>query len=474
MRDMPNLNPLTAVQRAVAWMRRVNASLHQLGEQQAGLRAQLDSIAGDLSHLNALMHATSETVDESRRGTMTAVRRLGSIRARTRVVFLVHNATAWGSIAELIELMQRDAEFDPVVVSIPHRYSGVGPARGEGRTHRFLQAAGVPHLRLDKDRLHEASQLLRALDPDIVVRQSQWDDDIDPAFSTDALSWARLVLIPYETMNIIENVPVGDPPINSAVDTVMHRNAWLIFLANESALEIARADSLTGGLQFRAVGHPKLDHVQATEASWPFARTEAPARRVVWSAHHSILSGWNDFGTFPHVRQDMLGWAKASSDSEFVFIHHPLLPGTIERDGSPISPIEYDTWLSEWKSLPNTAVWRGNYAAVMAAADFLVTDGPSMVIEGQILSVPTIFLERADHIPFNDIGREIARGVHRVHSIEDAQNVIRDIEARGSDPLAERQAANVNRFFGEPGAAARILETIRSEIDADRITTNLA
>ncbi|MFJ4044800.1 hypothetical protein ACIPV2_03525 [Microbacterium sp. NPDC089987] len=471
---MPNLNPLTVIQRAVAWMRRVNASLQQLNGQQAELKRQLDSIAGDLSSLTAMTGAVSETVGESRRATMIAVRRLSSIRARVRVVFLVHNATAWGSIAELIELMQHDAEFDPVVVSIPHRYSGVGPAKGEGRTHRFLQTADVPHLRLRKDQLDEASQLLRALDPDIVVRQSQWDDDIDPAFSADALSWARLVLIPYETMNIIENVPVGDPPINSAVDTVMHRNAWLVFLANEEALNIARADSLTGALQFRAVGHPKLDYVRATEADWPVESTETRARRVLWSAHHSILTGWNDFGMFPQVREQMLGWAKASPETEFVFTHHPLLPGTIEREGSPLSPDEYDAWLDQWKSLPNTAVWRGNYATVLSAADYLVTDGPSMTIEGQLLNVPTVFMERPDHIPFNEIGREVACGVHRVHSVEDAQNTIRDIEAHGSDPLAERQAANVSRFFGEPGAAGRILEVIRAEIAADRIVTNRA
>lgn len=474
MRDMPNLNPLTAVQRAVAWMQRVNAALQHLGEQQVGLRKQFDSTAGELANLTALTHSIAATVDESRRASMIAVRRLGSIRARVRVVFLVHNATAWGSIAELIELMQRDAEFDPVVVSIPHHYSGVGPAKGEGRTHRFLQTADVPHLRLHKDQLHEATRLLSALDPDIVVRQSQWDDDVDPAFSADALTWARLILIPYETMNTTENVPVGNPPINSAVDTIMHRNAWLVFLANEEALEIARADSLTGGLQFRAVGHPKLDYVRATEAHWPIESNEASARRVVWSAHHSILTGWNDFGMFPHVRQDMLEWAKASPDTEFVFTHHPLLPGTIEREGGPISPVEYDAWLDEWKSLPNTAVWRGDYSAVISAADYLVTDGPSMMIEGQLMNVPTIFVERPDHIPFNEIGREIAQGVHRVHSIEEAKNTIREIEARGSDPLAEHQIANVSRFFGEPGAAERILEVIRAEIASDRIVASRA
>ncbi|QMU97717.1 hypothetical protein FVO59_11220 [Microbacterium esteraromaticum] len=474
---MPRISMPSAIRRVVSWMRRVDGTVQRIESENAELRSELAALSHEvngltngLTALTDLTRATSREVDETRRVAMNTARRLTSTRGRIRMVFLVHNAAAWGSIAELVRLTHAHPDFEPVVVSIPHHYSGVGPAKGEGRTHRFLKSEGVTHIRLHKSHLSDAAQLLRALDPDIVVRQSQWDADIDEAFSAESLAWTRVILIPYETMNTTENVPIGDPPINSAVDTAMHRTAWLVFLANEEALAIARRDALTAGLQFRAVGHPKLDYVRETEPDWPLSRPDGThRRRVLWSAHHSILTGWNDFGMFAQTHSDMLAWARDAPETEFVFMHHPLLPDTIAREGSPVSPAEYREWLNEWTELDNAAVWDGDYAEALAAADFLVTDGPSMMIEGQMLSVPTVFLERADHIPFNDIGREIARGVHRVESVQEARQTVLSIEESGADPLAARQEKNVARFFGEPGAAARILEVIRAEVDAERI-----
>lgn len=477
---MSRLSPLAPVARAIELLRRVDRATQRTEEQQEHVRqkvdaltAEVESLRADLSALTANVTAATAAVDESRRTTMIAARRLASIRGQIRVVFLVHNHAAWGSIAELVQLMQADRGFEPIVVSIPHHYSGMGPAKGEGRTHRFLKTQRVPHIRLHKSQLAEASQLLRALDPDIIVRQSQWDADIDPAFSADALGWSRVILIPYETMNTTENVPIGDPPINSAVDTDMHRTAWLVFLANDEALRIARRDSLTGGLQFRAVGHPKLDYHRGAAAEWPFdTDTEARPRRILWSAHHSILTGWNDFGMFPSVCEGMLAWAREATDVQFVLTHHPLLPDTIAREGSSMTTADFATWLAAWEDLENTAFWRGDYTEALAATDVLLTDGPSMMIEGQVMGVPTIFLERPDHIPFNEIGQEIALGVHRVSTVEAARRAIDAIAEAGADPLAEKQKANVERYFGQPGAASRILEVIREQIEAERLVTS--
>lgn len=59
--------------------------------------------------------------------------------------------------------------------------------------------------------------------------------------------------------------------------------------------------------------------------------------------------------------------------------------------------------------------------------------------------------------------------MHRVESVQEARQTVLSIEESGADPLAARQEKNVARFFGEPGAAARILEVIRAEVDAERI-----
>lgn len=121
----------------------------------------------------------------------------------------------------------------------------------------------------------------------------------------------------------------------------------------------------------------------------------------------------------------------------------------------------------DWKDLPNTIYWKGEYAPVLAAADLVVTDGPSMITESQVLSKPTIFLEREGHVEFNSIGERIVAGVHRVTRVADARLVAADIAATG-DPLTEVQQHNSASLFGQPGAAQRIVDAILQEAQAER------
>lgn len=461
---MSSWNPATRARNFVARIREMGESLDALHEEIAALRAETAALRdvydstqrqthGQLAEIRAHASGVQAVANRaSRRGTLH--------RRRLRVVFLVHNRSAWDSIGDVVSIMRESDDFDPIVVSIPHHYAGTTEPKGEGGVHRFLAERHVPHLRLRNDNTGAASELLYSLDPDVVFRQSQWDADVDRALSAESLGWTRLAIIPYETMNPTHNVPWDYPPVNSALDQHFQREAWLVFCTNEMALGIAQAETLTGARQYRAVGHPKADALRRAVPEWPFERTQR--RRVMWSAHHSILDGWNDFGTFPSVKEDMLAWASDSPETEFVMTHHPFLRGTIRLPDSPITEAEFEEWLERWHALPNTVYSRAPYASLLAATDLLVTDGPSMITESQLLTVPTIFLERKDHIPFNEIGEVIVTGVHRVRDVAEAREVARQLTADG-DPLADTQRSNVKRLFGSPGAAQRIVDTIRQE-----------
>lgn len=431
-----------------------------IAEFRKWISEALDKFEGDHDALRtAARHASGEA--------SRAARRLGLRSNPTRVVFLVHNAATWASLDELNLLMGASDDFDPVVISIPQHYGGFGEARGEQETHEALVNAGVPHLRLTEETIDSADTLLRSLDPDIVIRQSQWDRDVPSQFSPEALAWARTVLVPYETVNVVTNAEADAAHANSAVDSDWHRNCWLVFVANDNALQVAERDSLLGGRQFRAEGHPKIDYLRGIEPQWPIASDDA-APHVLWSAHHSVLSGWNDFGTFPQTCEDMLAWAAARPDVQFVFTHHPLLVETLGRQESIMTPEAYDGWLARWDALPNTGTWSGYYAPVLAACDVVVTDGPSMMVEAQVLGKPVLYLERAEHTAFNEIGQQFAKGVHHVADVAAAQHEFDELQSAGTDPLAETQRQNVIEFFGEPGAAERILEAIRKQIAFER------
>ena len=260
-------------------------------------------------------------------------------RRGTRVLFLVHLLGIWDSYHALVRAMAGSDDFEPIVASIPRQFRGSTALYGEEDVHRGLDARGVPHLRFAGDGA-DILRLIKAIDPDVIFRQSQWDADIPAELSTERLSFARTCLVPYETMNIVSNVPDGRKS-NTAVDSEYHRTAWLVFCANDTMLDMAVRDGARDGAQFRVVGHPKADHLRASTPTWPVPSTTLDAPRpgrVVWSAHHSIAQGWTDFGAFPLMCDDMLAWAGRNAETEFLFMPHPALLPFPDSEGSPDQP----------------------------------------------------------------------------------------------------------------------------------------
>jgi glycosyltransferase involved in cell wall biosynthesis len=442
-----------------------------------GLRRQVDELAArtatiedDLQRLlrqsTSNLDAETESLDSIRlRG-----RRPTFQRTRVRVLFLVHLIEAWDSYHQLVQLMQEADDFEPVVVSIPRHFNGDVSLNHERETHLGLQAAGIQHLRLGPHDMEQALRVIKEIDPDLIFRQSQWDDDVAPEISAQRLGFARTCLVPYETMNIVENAPTTDTD-NSAVDAPYHRGAWAVFCANEKVLEMARRDGILGGIQFHVTGHPKADRIRSAEGCWPVKRTDGhtATRRVAWSAHHTIGTGWTDFGMFHLIHEDMLKWAQSRLDTDFVFLPHPALIPYTGSASSPLSRAEFEIWHRAWESLPNTATYVGQcYPSVLAASDALVVDGLSFLVEYQLLQKPLVFLERIGHRPFNEIGRLVCTGVHPVRTVAEARSTLDELLGPRSDPLADRQRQNCEDLFGDPGSAERILNTLRNLIAAER------
>jgi hypothetical protein len=461
--------------RLVRLPHRMDAIDRQLAEAADELRAT----RGDLDALRSRLDAVATAEESSRRfaelrdSVHVVARRTSLARRPTRVLFLVHVLGAWDSYHRLVEAMAASDDFEPVVASIPRRFRGSDGLYGEEEVHRGLAGRGVAHLRFATDDLDAVLPLIKAIEPDMIFRQSQWDADVPDELGTERIDFARTCLVPYETMNIVVNVPDAGTS-NTAVDSRYHRAAWLVFCTNDMTREIAVRDGVRGGAQFRVVGHPKADHLRAATPDWP---VDAPQRaggtgrpgRVVWSAHHSIGQGWTDFGAFHLVRDEMLAWARRRDDVQFVFMPHPALLPFPDSDASPIDRAEFDGWVTAWNALPNTAVLsEADYGPPLAASDLMVTDGLSMLVEYQLFAKPVIYYEREGHRAFNAIGERIVRGVHVVHAIDEARTLAEKFLGGEPDPLRERQLENVDELFGSGDSVERILTALRREIARER------
>ncbi|MHB1288914.1 hypothetical protein [Georgenia sp.] len=385
------------------------------------------------------------------------------------MLFLVHHVEAWDSTDGLVRALREDDDFDVVVASIPRHFRGADGFGDEEGVHEGLDARGIPHIRItlteDRDRLN----LVRAIDPDLIFRQSQWDADIPEAFSTSNLSFARLCLVPYETMNIIENFAVAGV-VNTAVDTPYHRAAWVVFCTGDLNRRVAERDNVRGGAQFVVAGHPKADRLRNVEPAWPIPHSgTVPRAKVVWSAHHSIVDDWSNFGMLHLIADDMLTWAASATDVDFVFMVHPALPPLINDAASPITPDRAQELLAAWNALPNTAVFTGgDYAPVLAASDLMIVDGLSMLVEYQFMNKPLIHLSRPGHRDFNEVGQIVMTGAHSVVDVDEARRLAEGFFDGAPDPLAQAQRRNIARLFGDEPSVPRIVSTLRRLVADER------
>ena len=407
---------------------------------------------------------------DSTRVTLERVRSLAGVTpwagGPIRVVMLVHYLEAWASLEPVYRAMEADDAFEVTVASIPRRFPGAPGFSGEHIVDAELTARGVRHIRLPFTDSYESLDILRALGPHVVFRQSQWDADVPPGFSTQALSFARLCLVPYETMNIVENVRHTGTPTNTAVDTPYHRAAWRVFCANDLVQRAAIEGATLGAEQFVVTGHPKSLAIREAEDRWPIDGPRRP--RIAWSAHHSIGDDWTRFGRFPAMADAMLRFAETHPDCDVVFLPHPMLLTFGGHHQSPIAQADIDRFVERWAALPNTALYSGvEYPSVLHASDALITDGLSMLVEYQLLGKPLVFAERDGHRPFNEVGDVVVTGAHRVPDIAAAIAAVHRYASGAADPLRDRQAANTAELFPYPDPDRRIVDAVRTGMLAE-------
>lgn len=387
------------------------------------------------------------------------------LQEKVKIVFLISNIDAWISICDVISLALQSEHFDVIICSIPKKFPGEKNYGGEEKVHDFLKRQNVKHIRLNMQDSWAALDILRALAPDVLFRQSQWDRDYDIGLRSDVLAFTRLAYISYEIINQTENVHFDDNVIDNATDSHWHRRCWRVYCANDLVKKRAAKKGRMNGKQFVVTGHPKVEYILRAKPCWPFEEKENRKKRLVWSAHHSIQKGWSDFGMFHLIWKYMLDWANNSPDTEFVFSPHPALLTLLESDNSPMKREDIDFFFSRWNRMENTSIfWGGDYSGIMAASDVLFSDSLSMPTEYQLRNKPIVFLDREDRIQFNEIGQIIEQGFHKFSKFDEAKHMAMKLLEGYQDPLSDIQEKNMKFLFSEPNSAERILKDIYNGI----------
>ncbi|MCL2736617.1 MAG: hypothetical protein FWD75_08335 [Propionibacteriaceae bacterium] len=407
----------------------------------------------------------------------TLLRRTHRVGKPFHVLFLIHHVGAWASVAPVIQRLSQDPDFIVTAASIGPKFRGRSSA-GTRVVDEELDRMGVTHIRLPIPQVHQSLRIIEALSPDVIFRQSQWDQDYEDAFKIPSLDFTRLCYIPYETMNLLE--VAGVPSSETALTSQLHQVAWRVYWANETAL--AQSEELMGRTMpgYVATGHPKLEHIRAAQPWWPLDGAKAPgartAKRVLWSAHHSVDQDWTKFGMFPQMIGPMTRWARAHKDVQVVLMSHPLLEIMLrDPHAGPWTDEMVDHWFEQWNELPNTAVYTGaDYAGLFKASDAMITDGISMLLEYQIVGKPLVFVERDGHRAFNCLGEVVMDGLHRTPDVGQALKLLQSWLNGAKDTHAPRQPEVVAALFAHDDAAERIVADLKAGLEAASVDEGLS
>ncbi|ADP12972.1 conserved hypothetical protein [Erwinia sp. Ejp617] len=375
-------------------------------------------------------------------------------------IFLVHNISAWDSLSPVYEAMQADNSFYPTVASINKKFPGEVNFGGEDIVHEKLSEQNIEHIRLKSENSYEDLDIIKTINPDVIFRQSQWDADIPPAFSSEELNFCHLAYVPYEIMNFLGNV---DPNIENSP---FHKHCSMLFVANEYAGNALKENDSLNNDRIYITGHPKVESLLAAKEEWPIKSTDGEKKyRVLWGAHHSIDHNWSNFGTFLTIFKQMLNWAETTPDIEIVFSPHPALMTVLRSERYRDYRVETDIFFKRWNELPNTDIFENNtYGGIFKASDALIIDGISWLLEYQILNKPIIFIEREDHLPFLKSGEIIANSVYRVANFEAAKEALIDLLKTGGDPFKQQREITHNELLSIRNASENILKVIKANI----------
>jgi hypothetical protein len=440
-----------------------NKKINQLIQQNIYLENKLQELEEKLYLIKNIYECSNRLLEDNvnLKQTVNLISNKIKLNEEQKIIclFLVHNIESLDSIFSVYEKMLNHNQFNVIVASINRRYPGSPIFKDEDYVHNILSDLGVSHLRLNNANSYDDLNIIKTLAPDIIFRQSQWDNDIPPAFSTDNLRFTRLCLIPYEIMNFVQ---LGFNHLSS----YYHSSCWKLFVANQQTkIEQEQHDKLNG-LNVFVTGHPKVNALKNAKPMWPICSDKKDRKfRILWASHHSVDKNWSNFSVFLNVYKDMLNWAKKDNSIEFVFSPHPALVTVLEAINDEALKSDVQEFFNEWNKLDNTYFYReGPYSSLFQASDMLIMDGISWLLEYQLMKKPIIFIERADHSPFTINGELIASGTNRVHSFEQAKELAYMFKRGEPDPNRQNQDKVVDTLLSIEDAADNIVSSILDDI----------
>lgn len=258
---------------------------------------------------------------------------------------------------------------------------------------------------------------------------------------------------------------------------------WKYFVFNERDRRVCQGFSVIPERDIVISGFPRNDEFLNANAD-AFRWKNSGHTKIIWAPHWTVLTH-SQYGNFDRYAYPLLDWLKNHPDVEIVLKPHPLLrarltdPATKRkfRNDCPDyqdpetfqTADEFDSFLSEWDTLPNGQVMNsGDYAALFASSDAMFLDSGSFLAEYMFFDKPMCFCNRSrTHQElmnvYNEFGQALFTGIQIADNLKEVTAFLENV-ASGHDPLkANRQSVKAKYLTVNAGQVGKTIADFVSE-----------
>lgn len=360
---------------------------------------------------------------------------------KIRVVFLIHNVESWYTMQPIYEGMLQDNKFNPIIISVPRNYNS-HDGTFEDKAKNYLKGKYKNVISFENSE-SIPNDIMYILNPDIVFRQSPWEDDIPEVFRTDNIKQFKICYIPYGIITI----PIDELHFNQN----LHKYAWRLYCESEFHKECYKKHNIIEDSNVVISGYTKFEQMskllneENENLVWPIKRKNKSALKILWAPHHS-LEGWFGFSTFNIIYKDIYNLALNNNDIEIVLRPHPALTDVMNNSGL-IKKEDLEDYYQKFNNLDNCYIdFNEEYVNLFKYSDLIITDGVSFLFEYIMTGKPIIHTDSKKNIGFNEFGKQFESSWYKAYSFDDLKEYI-DMIKNGEDPLRAKRLKLKEKLF---------------------------
>ena len=384
---------------------------------------------------------------------------------KRQAVFVAQHASTWTSMAPIFAAFRADPDWETTLVALPYNHPYLPDPADRTAIYAFLEKEGLPFVHWERfDLSPGCADVLFLQNPYEVTRPAGWT-------TPDLLRVVpRIAYAPY-AIEIGGTIEDATHQFNLPLQNL----AWAVFARSEEHRALFAKHGRVGNAHVIVTGHPKFDLLCDPTGITPDAGLVDFARGrplVLWNPHFDIRPDGSGYSTFLTWWKFLPEEMARRPDLALVIRPHPLFFTTLESRRL-LTRTQIDDFLGRCAAAGNIRIDRSpSYLAVFAAADALISDGASFLLEFGVSGKPVCYLHNPRG-PFGQLHYEVDLGFVREECAwaereDDLRRFLNGVKTAGGPAQAARAAAARRLLSVNPaGAGAAIKRAVEARLDAE-------